>query len=366
MPFSWNIVKEAIEKELLRGGQIFYLHNHIPTLPIVERKLRELLPQLTLRVAHGSLDREELSSVMLDFLRGEFSLLLATTIIESGLDLPNVNTLIVSGAHKFGLAQLYQIRGRIGRRDKLAYAYLLHPPNLDTEKYKKAKSRLEALKEFSSIGSSLRLAIKDLQMRGCGELLGKRQHGHIKAVGLNLYSKLLKEARDEVAREYNLNSVKDEEDKFSTPIIEPFFDAYIDEFYLPQDVLRFQIYKRLINIKNIQELSEFEEELQDRFGNKLPKGLKQLLILAQLRCQAASAGIDRVYLEEGNELLANRKRVIISLKEAQNLADKSTLLAKKFSSRITFFQQEPKISLYYDSKEELMFLLKEIFDTLKI
>jgi transcription-repair coupling factor (superfamily II helicase) len=190
LPFSKKTIKEAIEKEIKRGGQVYYLHNRIETIRSIKNFLENLLPNVKFGIAHGRLKEKELMKIMEDFQNKKIDVLVATTIIEAGLDLPNVNTLIVADSTKLGLSQSYQIRGRIGRSNLQAFAYFLYPVRL-TEK---AKLRLKALKEAEELGSGYKIALKDLELRGAGNILGKEQSGNINKVGLNLYCQMLSEA----------------------------------------------------------------------------------------------------------------------------------------------------------------------------
>lgn len=270
--FDDMVIRDAVLRELKRGGQIFFVHNRVRSIHAMAGYLKKLVPEARLGVAHGQMSARELENVMMHFLHREIDLLLCTTIIESGLDFPTANTIIINNAHRLGLAQMYQLRGRVGRGKIRAYAYLLVPSSdlLNPE----AKRRLEALTEFSELGSGYRLATRDLQIRGAGNLLGHSQSGHIAAVGMNMYLEMLAE---EIAR------LKGEE---RAPEIEPEINirvqAYIPDTYVEDVNQRLVLYRRIAGISTDDELRDIAEELEDRFGS-LPQEVKTLLEVARIK-----------------------------------------------------------------------------------
>jgi len=282
-PFSDDLVQTAIEQELERGGQVYFVHNRVQTLPGVVARLQKLVPRARIGMAHGQMNERQLERVMLGFLRGETDVLAATTIIENGLDIPLVNTIIVNRADRMGLAELYQLRGRVGRSNRRAYAYLLVPD--DAELSGEARHRLSALKEFSELGSGFRVAALDMELRGAGNLLGGEQHGHVNAVGFELYCQMLEravqelrgeETRPEVAASINLG-----------------LDVRIPADYISEESQRLRMYKVLGSLRTPEERSRVEQELKDRYG-PLPAPVRNLLEYATLKSAAESMRIQSV------------------------------------------------------------------------
>ncbi|SHG43163.1 transcription-repair coupling factor [Thermosyntropha lipolytica DSM 11003] len=281
MEYNEEIIKEAIQLEIERGGQVFFVHNRIEDIYKVKEDLQKLLPCLKIAVGHGRMEEEELSRIMMDFIQGEYNLLLCTTIIESGLDMPNVNTIIVDEADKMGLAQLYQLRGRVGRSNRLAYAYLTYRPyKVLTEE---AQKRLNAMREFNELGAGMKIALRDLEIRGAGNILGPEQHGHIQAVGFDLYCRLLEE---ETAR---LRGEKKREER-EAPQVDIDLDYYIPDSYIPDLGSKVRIYRRLLLASDLKELEEIKRELLDRFG-PLPLPVENFLRIASLRIMAKDKDI---------------------------------------------------------------------------
>jgi transcription-repair coupling factor (superfamily II helicase) len=254
--FDAEVVREAIVRELRRGGQVFFVHDRVRSIPAMARYLSELVPEAKLAIAHGQMSEKQLEKVMLSFIKKEVNLLLSTTIIESGLDFPSANTIVINRADKLGLAQLYQLRGRVGRSKYRAYCYLLVPG--ESVLSKEAKERLQAIFEFSELGSSFRLATRDLEIRGAGNILGSSQSGHIAAIGLDLYTQLMEETVKELKGE-EVPPAIDTEINLSIP-------AFIPEEYIGDVNQRLVIYKRLASCMDDREVEEVKEELTDRYG----------------------------------------------------------------------------------------------------
>ena len=292
--YSDEVVKEAILREMERGGQVFFLHNRVKTSRQTAAKLAELVPQARILVGHGQMPEAELEEVMLVFARGEADVLVCTTIIESGLDMPNVNTLIVDRADRFGLSQLYQLRGRVGRGDRRAYAYLLVPRGRRLTPA--AEQRLQAILEASELGSGFRIAMRDLEIRGAGNLLGAAQSGNIHAVGLDLYSQLMQEAVWELNEQQAVGV-----DGVPTagppapdlPRVELPLSAHIPESYIGHLPTRLEVYQRMARLRERREVPEVREELRDRFG-ALPQEVENLLRIVDLRVLAQSVGIESI------------------------------------------------------------------------
>jgi transcription-repair coupling factor (superfamily II helicase) len=284
-PFDEQTVAAAIRREMLREGQIFYVHNRVQSIERAVAKLRELVPDARYVVAHGQMSEGQLEQVMLDFWNGEYDVMVATTIIESGLDLPQVNTLIVERADLLGLAQLYQLRGRVGRSDQRAYAYLFHPP--DQSLSEEAHRRLEAIGEAVDLGSGFQLAMRDLEIRGAGSVLGEVQSGHVSAVGFDLYAELVAEAVDKLEGRTILEERPDEV-RIELPI-----DAHLPEDYVEEQQLRLEAYRRLALSTTHEEVSDVASEWEDRFG-ELPASARSLVDIAHLRVEALRIGLNEI------------------------------------------------------------------------
>jgi len=266
------VVRDAILRELARGGQVFFVHNRVENIDAVARRLSELVPEATIAVAHGQMEEGALERTMLAFMHGQTKVLVTSAIIESGLDIPTANTIIINRADTFGLAQLYQLRGRVGRSHHRAYAYLLIPgEHLITPD---AQKRLRALQELDDLGGGFRLAAHDLEIRGGGNLLGKQQSGHITAVGLELYTTMMEQAVRELRGEPAEAEVE--------PEIQLGIPAYIPEAYIPDVSQRLVFYKRLAAIRGVPDLDEIAAELVDRYG-PVPPLVDTLMRLMELR-----------------------------------------------------------------------------------
>jgi transcription-repair coupling factor (superfamily II helicase) len=295
--FDRELIKQAILREVQRGGQVFFVHNRVQSIDRVAEMIRQLISGVRLGIAHGQMHERDLERVMLDFLQRRFEVLVSTMIIESGLDLPNVNTIIVNRADRFGLSQLYQLRGRVGRSNQKAFCYLVIPPvkNLTPE----ALKRLQTIEAFTDLGSGLQIAMRDLEIRGAGSLLGAEQSGFIDSLGFELYCKILEEAVNEVRREQNLLSAVVEE-KLPECKVEYDDDAFLPESFVEMPAERVNIYRRLAEAKEIDEVSRIQDELRDRFG-RLPQAAEGLLALVKLRLLGAQAGLRSVHV--GNQTM---------------------------------------------------------------
>lgn len=281
--FNDEMVREAINRELSRGGQVYYVYNRVQDIDEMTLKVQALVPDARVAYAHGQMDERSLEAVMYDFINGEIDVLVSTTIIETGLDIPNVNTMIIHDADKFGLSQLYQLRGRIGRSNRTSYAFLLY--KRDRMIKENAEKRLQAIKEFSELGSGFKIAMKDLEIRGAGNVLGARQHGHMEAVGYDLYCKMLNEAILTLKGE---QEVRDYETTVDLTL-----DAFIPASYIRNEVQKLDIYKKIASIENREELMDMEDELVDRFGD-MPRSAGNLLSIALLKAKAHEAYVTEI------------------------------------------------------------------------
>jgi transcription-repair coupling factor (superfamily II helicase) len=282
-------IAAAIHRELLRDGQIFYLHNRVESIDRKALHLKELVPEARIRVAHGQMSEGELEDVILAFWNRDFDVLVCTTIVESGLDIQNANTLIVERADRFGLSQLHQIRGRVGRGRERAYAYFLY--SADEPLSELAHERLTTIATNTDLGSGMRVALKDLEIRGAGNLLGGEQSGHIADVGFDLYMRMVGEA----VQEYKSGIIETEE-KVSECKVELPINAHLSSEYVPGERLRLDLYRRLADVKSPNDVSSIEAELLDRFG-QLPEEAKALLGVAALRAQAKSVKLTEVVVQ---------------------------------------------------------------------
>ncbi|MGB5156989.1 transcription-repair coupling factor [Desulfobacterium sp. N47] len=285
--FDEALIAEAVRKELARKGQIYFVHNNIFTIDKIANKLHELIPEIKIGIGHGRLSENELESVMLKFVNKDIDMLVCTTIIESGLDIPSANTIIINRADRFGLAQIYQLRGRVGRSDEQAYAYLFIPK--DSILGKDAQKRLKVLMEHSDLGSGFQIAMSDLRIRGGGTILGASQSGHIAAIGYEMFLKLMEEAVCELKGE--------PVNKIIEPEINISMSAYLSELYVSDIDQRLTAYRRLSRMTELYEVSDFKAELEDRFG-PLPKEASNLLVKIMFRILAQKSGIQRLNLKD--------------------------------------------------------------------
>ncbi|MBW7876033.1 MAG: transcription-repair coupling factor [Candidatus Cloacimonetes bacterium] len=276
LPWQEVTIKEAIEREIRRNGQVFYVYNRVETIASKANQLLRMIPNLRLRWLHGQMEADEIEDVMTAFMRREFDVLLATTIIESGMDIPNVNTILVDEADNFGLAQLYQLRGRIGRRDIQGYAYLFY--RQESSLTEVAKKRLFALEEFTDLGAGFKIAMRDMEIRGAGNLLGKSQSGHVHSIGFDLYSRLLRDA---------IERLQDEnfQEELDMPQVELKVNAFLNDKYIPSYRERMDFFRRLSWLRNLEALEELQRECFDRYG-ALPTEMRQLFKVITLRIQA--------------------------------------------------------------------------------
>lgn len=286
------LIREIIMREVDRGGQAFVVYNRVKGINTVADGIRTLVPEARVAVAHGQMNEGKLEDIMLEFMDGEFDVLVATTIIESGIDIQNANTLIILDADNFGLAQLYQLRGRVGRSDKAAYAYFMYRKNKVLSEV--AEKRLRAIKEFTEFGSGFRIAMKDLEIRGAGNLLGTEQSGHMMMIGYELYCKLI----DDAVRKLRGEKVREEEPEVALEIK---VDAFISSDYIEDEKLKLDMYKRIAEIKSAGDMSDVTDELIDRFGN-IPAETESLMQVALIQARCREIGVKRVSLDSGKVL----------------------------------------------------------------
>src|SRR5262245_10453216 len=280
VPFNENIIRSAIELELQRQGQVFFVHNRVESIEEVAALLKRIVPEARFVVAHGQMGEKEMEQAVLDFVDYKYDVLVATTIIENGIDIPRANTIIINRADNYGLSQLYQLRGRVGRASRRAYAYLLIPP--EQELTPVARKRLAAIREFSDLGAGFRIAALDLELRGAGNLLGGQQSGHIDAIGFDLYCQMLERTVQELRGEPI-------EEELNTQL-NLGVDTRIPEEYVYDMSQRLRTYKRIASARSDEELWRIHEEVADRYG-RLPESVENLFTYARVRREAEQLGI---------------------------------------------------------------------------
>lgn len=328
MEYNEEMVREAIERELARGGQVYYVYNRVSDIADVAGRLQQLIPEAEISFAHGQMKERQLEDIMYDFINGDIDVLVSTTIIETGLDIPNANTIIIQDADHYGLSQLYQLRGRVGRSNRMAYAFLLY--KRDKLLREVAEKRLSAIREFTDLGSGIKIAMRDLEIRGAGNLLGEAQSGHMEAVGYDLYCKMLNEAV------LHLKGGKEEE-SFETSI-DLNIDAYIPESYIKNEYQKLDVYKRIAAIDSEEDMDDMTEELIDRFGD-IPKKVQQLLHIAALKGTAHSAYVTAVE-QKGNEIR------FIMYEKAKIDPQKIPALLQTYGKDLIFKTEEPPCFIY--------------------
>ena len=315
--YDERIIRDAINRELERQGQVYFLHNRVMSIERVRDRIAELCPGARVEFGHGQMDADELEDVMQRFVAGKIDVLVCTTIIESGLDIPNANTIIIDRADRFGLADLYQLRGRVGRAEHKAYAYLLLPREMMT--VGAARKRINAIKQYSSFGAGFNIAMRDLEIRGAGSILGTAQSGHIIAVGFDLYCQLLKQAvaqlkgekvRPRLEVEVRLDFVATNEGEFLAAGPETLVPAFLPATYISDAALRIQAYRNLAEITTTEQLQRLRRDWRDRFG-KWPEAVDNLLLLSEIKLSAARARVSRVEVREGKLMLSRRGDFIL-------------------------------------------------------
>lgn len=333
--YDEEMVREAINRELARGGQVYYVFNRVQGIEEIALGISKLVPDANVSFAHGQMHERELERIMMDFVNGEIDVLVSTTIIETGLDIPNVNTIIIHDSDRFGLSQLYQLRGRVGRSGRVAYAFLLY--RRDKLLKEVAEKRLSAIREFTELGSGFKIAMKDLEIRGAGNLLGEEQHGHMEAVGYDLYCKMLNEAVADV------KGIRLGED-FET-VVDIDVDAFVPATYIRSESQKLDVYKRIAAIANEEELSDMTDELLDRFGD-IPKSAMNLMKIALLKSIAHDAYI--------LEIKGNRKDIKIKIYPQAKINPAGIPdIVKKHGSSFKFTNGEIPYFTYYFNKEDI-------------
>ncbi|MEC2345414.1 transcription-repair coupling factor [Paenibacillus barengoltzii] len=356
--YSQSLVREAIEREMARGGQIYYLYNRVQGIHEIAAQISMLVPEARVVVGHGQMSEQELEKTILDFLDGEYDVLVSTSIIETGVDIPNVNTLIVHDADKMGLSQLYQLRGRVGRSNRIAYAYFTYQK--DKSLTEVAEKRLQSIKEFTELGSGFKIAMRDLAIRGAGNLLGAEQHGFIASVGFDLYSQML--AEEIQKRKITMLGETPPAEATWNTTIDLGIDAYLPSDYIYDSIQKIEIYKKTASVQTFDDVAELEDELLDRFG-ELPDAVQNLLAVARVKLYGKQYGIESMTLR-GEE-------VTIKFYEGQEQAIVPSKLAEVgnlFGRRVQFSQGSVmliRINTKGMDDKEMMGLLEQFLGALK-
>lgn len=347
MEHNEDVIRDAIVKEIARGGQVYYLFNRVRSISKVAAQIKELVPDARVAYAHGQMDERILEDTMLDFYNGEFDVLVCTTIIEAGLDIPNVNTIVISDADKMGLSQLYQLRGRVGRSNRLAYAYFTYQK--DKVLNEVAEKRLQAIKEFTEFGSGFKIAMRDLEIRGTGNLLGREQHGHMEAIGYDLFIKLLEDTLRGLKGEEAVQQVETS--------IELQINAYIPETYITDENQKIEMYKKIASIESKQELYDIEEEVEDRFGD-IPSVTRNLLAIAYIKQMAQKCGISNITQKGSNIIIKFKLDKYINAQTAMEVA-------AAYKSKILFTASEQPYFTLRAGDERVEELIKIITDIIE-
>ena len=332
--YDERIIRDAINRELERQGQVYFLHNRVQTIDRVREKIVDLVPEARVEIGHGQMNSDELEEVMARFVAGKIDVLVCTTIIESGLDIPNANTIVIDRADRFGLADLYQLRGRVGRAEHKAYAYLLLPREMMT--IGAARKRINAIKQYSSLGAGFRIAMRDLEIRGAGSILGTAQSGHIMAIGFDLYCQLLKQAvaqlkgrkfQPRLEVDLRIDFVATNEAEFAQLGPERRIPAFVPANYVSDTGLRIKAYREIAETSTRDQFDRVQREWRDRFG-KFPEAVDNLFLLAEIKLAAAKAGISRVEVRERKLMLTRRGEFILVDGKFPRLVAKPTHLGE--------------------------------------
>jgi len=354
MEYNDEMVREAIQRELSRQGQVYYVYNKVKDIDEIAAKIQKLVPEANVAYAHGQMREHKLENIMLDFINGEIDVLVSTTIIETGLDISNANTMIIHDADQLGLSQMYQLRGRVGRSNRMAYAFLMY--RRDKLLKEVAEKRLAAIREFTDLGSGFKIAMRDLEIRGAGNLLGAEQHGHMEAVGYDLYCKMLNEAVKHLKGEM-------EEEPYTTTV-DLNVDAFIPASYIPNEYQKLDIYKRIASIENEEEMDDMLEELIDRFGD-VPKKVQQLLSIALLKALAHRVYV--VSVEQKGEMFR-----FTMYEKAKVHVERIPALLEKFKGNLKFtvdtnpyFTYQKLLKNKKEKDEDVLEVVKNVLNEIK-
>jgi len=343
--YDESLIQQAIVDELNRGGQVFFLHNRVQSINIIHNQLKKLIPNAKIKIAHGQMNENDLEKTMISFAKREIDILCCTTIIESGLDLPNVNTLIVNNAHKFGLSQLYQLRGRVGRSIKQAYSYFLIPKS--TMLTPQSEKRLQALKESVELGSGYKIAMRDLEIRGTGNILGKEQSGHVITIGLHLYSKLISEAKKYLTT--NDNPILNNNIENPLPILNMDIKSGLTNEYIKEDKMKFELYRQLSLCEQIEDVDKVTNNITDRFGT-MNQEAKNLILNTKIQILSANININSI----------NKNKNDLTIRFHSQIGGAKNVLLKSFNNVKISRSNEIIIKL-----QDVNYWANEIFNILK-
>ena len=343
--YDESLIQQAIVDELNRGGQVFFLHNRVQSINIIHNQLKKLIPNAKIKIAHGQMNENDLEKTMISFAKREIDILCCTTIIESGLDLPNVNTLIVNNAHKFGLSQLYQLRGRVGRSVKQAYSYFLIPKS--TMLTPQSEKRLQALKESVELGSGYKIAMRDLEIRGTGNILGKEQSGHVITIGLHLYSKLISEAKKYLTT--NDNPILNNNIENPLPILNMDIKSGLTNEYIKEDKMKFELYRQLSLCEQIEDVDKVTNNITDRFGT-MNQEAKNLILNTKIQILSANININSI----------NKNKNDLTIRFHSQIGGAKNVLLKSFNNVKISRSNEITIKL-----QDVNYWANEIFNILK-
>lgn len=348
MEYNEEITRDAINRELARGGQVYYVYNRVQDIADMAARVQNSVPDANVAFAHGQMSERQLEDIMYDFVNGDIDVLVTTTIIETGLDIPNANTIIIHNAERMGLSQLYQLRGRVGRSNRVAYAFLMYSRNKLLSEV--AEKRLGAIRDFTELGSGVKIAMRDLEIRGTGNLLGAAQSGHMEAVGYDLYCKMLNEAIGVLKG----NKVKED---FETKI-DLTADAFVPPGYIRNEALKMDVYKRIAGIENLEEYEDMQDELTDRFGD-IPPQVENLLQIVLIKAAAY-----KLYV---TEISGNKSHIKISMwKDAKIDAGRIPILIREYKGRLRFVTGDEPYFLYQPKTNEtnVIEMTKKLIDSL--
>ncbi len=344
-PLDPDLIKQAIEHEIYRGGQVFFVHNKVKDIADIKLMLQKIVPNVDIGVAHGQMEGDHLEEVLMKFINREFDVLLSTNIIESGIDIPNANTIIINNAHQFGLSDLHQLRGRVGRGNKQAFCYLFAPPKSTLTN--EAKQRLKTIEEFSELGSGFNISMRDMDIRGAGNLLGGEQSGFIAEIGFDVYQKILDEAvrelKDSDFKELYTEEMERTHEYVRDCAIETDLEMLIPDSFVKNSTERMLLYRELNEVKNEAGLEKFREQLADRFG-PVPKELLELFNAVRMKWTATKLGMERIHL----------KKKHLKCYFIENQA--STFYSSTAFTKILSYAQQHKSGLYLRETEKFLVL----------
>ncbi len=345
--YNDQLIRDSILREISRGGQIYFVYNRVESIHEMASYISKLVPEGRVQIAHGQMKEKELENVVLDFTENKFDILIATTIIETGMDIKNVNTMIIYDADKMGLSQLYQLRGRVGRTNRMAYCYLTY--KRDKILTEVAEKRLKAIKDFTELGSGFKIALKDLEIRGAGNMMGSAQHGHMASIGYDLYCRMLEDTIKLVRGDIDKEPVETS--------VELKIDAYIPNTYIKDETQKIEVYKKIASIDSKEEFMDVEEELEDRFSD-IPISVYNLMNISYIRSLGKKLDIEEIK-EISNE-------VVFQFEDKSSLKEKIVkLIMDKYSKEVAFkLNEKPAIgySIKNIKKEQVLSVIKDFLE----